>query len=236
MSMQPVRRTGTLYEQVLQSVRNAIVDGSFPPGTVLSAADIAVRLNVSRSPAREAILQLQSEGLVTIVPRRGAVVLDGGMADVEDIFGFREPVEGMAAALAAERISPATLESLASTFEAHAEAVLTGDLERHLELDEKFHTIFIGASGNERIVDSLRTVRAQLGVLTRRLSAEPGAMDARIIGAHAAILEAIKVGDSRKAERVARSHVRGVAEFYREHFPVWHDTFVSSSATIGKST
>lgn len=217
--MEPIRRSETLYEQVLDSVRTAIVDGTIKPGTVLSAAGIAGWLDVSRSPAREAILQLQNEGLVTVVPRRGAVVLEGGMADIEAIFGFREPLEGMAAALAAERIDATTLAELTAAFEAHTEAVHGGDLDRHLQLDEKFHTLFIQASENERIIESLRTVRAQLGVLTRRLSAEPGAMDDRIIGAHRAIYEAIRHGDRREAERVARSHVRGVLEFYREHLP-----------------
>lgn len=217
--MEPIRRSETLYEQVLDTVRAAIVDGTIPPGTVLSAAEIASRLDVSRSPAREAILQLQNEGLVTVLPRRGAVVLEGGWHDIEDIFGFREPLEGMAAALAAERIDDATLDELVGAFTAHSEAVISGDLDRHLELDERFHMLFIQASGNERIIESLRTVRAQLRVMTRRLSAEPGAMDDRIIGAHRAILDAIRDGDRRTAERVARSHVRGVLAFYREHIP-----------------
>lgn len=216
--MEPIRRE-TLYEQVLESVRTAIVDGTIKPGTVISAAEIAGWLHVSRSPAREAILQLQNEGLVTMMPRRGAVVLEGGIADVEAIFGFREPLEGMAAALAAERIDSGALAELTRAFEAHTDAINRHDLDLHVKLDEEFHTLFIQASGNERIIEALRTVRAQLRVLTRRLSAEPGAMDEVIVGAHRAIYEAIRDGDRRTAERVARSHVRGVLEFYREHLP-----------------
>lgn len=215
--MRPIRRPNTLYEQVLQSVRNEILEGRILPGTVLSAAEIAARLDVSRSPAREAILQLQNEGLVTVIPQRGAIVLEGTMSDLEEIFRFREPLEGMAASLAAQRIDEQALEKLGAAFEEHANAVREGDLDRHLELDEEFHLTFIRAARNNRIDEALRTVRAQLRVFTRRLSAEPGAMDDRIIEAHAAILAAIRAGDSATAERVSRSHVRGVLDFYVQH-------------------
>lgn len=215
--MQPVRRYDTLYTQVLDTLRRDIVEGRIAPGTVLSAAEVASQLEVSRSPAREAILQLQNEGLLTIVPRRGAVVLEGDVSDIEQIFQFREPLEGMAAALAAARIQTDELERLRDAFEAHADAIRRHDLDSHLRLDEEFHTLFIDASGNERIVDSLRTVRGQLRVITRRNSSEPGAMDDVIIGAHQAILDAIAAGDAREAERVARAHVRGVHRFHRDH-------------------
>jgi len=215
--MEPVQRGDSLYEQVLDSVRSEILEGRIAPGTVLSAAEIATKLDVSRSPAREAILQLQNEGLVTILPRRGAVVLEGTMADIEEILRFREPLEGMAAALAAQRIDRSTLEELREAFEAHSEAIHVKDLDRHLELDEAFHMTFIRASRNQRIIEALRTVRAQLRVVTRRLSAEPGAMDGAILDAHTAIYTAIKDGDWRLAERYARSHVRGILGFYIEH-------------------
>ncbi len=215
--MQPVRRFDTLYEQVLGTLRTAIVEGDIGPGSVLSVPEIATRLGVSRSPAREAILQLQNEGLVSILPRRGAVVLDGTLSDVEQIFQFREPLEGAAAALAARQIDPVSLESLRAALEAHTEAVRVADLEQHVLLDEQFHLGFIEASGNARIIDSLRSVRAQLRVVTRRLSAEQGALSDDMVAAHQAIFHAIETGDAVKAERVARSHVRGVLEFYRQH-------------------
>lgn len=215
--MEPVRRYDSLYTQVLDTLRRDIVEGRIAPGAVLSAAEVASELQVSRSPAREAILQLQNEGLLKIIPRRGAIVLDGGVADIEQIFEFREPLEGMAAALAANRIQPAAMQRLRDAYDAHADAIRKRDLDSHLRLDEEFHSAFIDASGNERIIESLRTVRGQLRVITRMNSSEPGAMDDVIIGAHEAILDAIARGDSREAERVARAHVRGVQRFHREH-------------------
>ncbi|HEY4226455.1 MAG TPA: GntR family transcriptional regulator [Pseudolysinimonas sp.] len=215
--MQPVRRFDTLYEQVLGTLRTAIVEGDIGPGSVLSVPEIATRLGVSRSPAREAILQLQNEGLVSILPRRGAVVLDGTLTDVEQIFQYREPLEGAAAALAARRIDPVSLDALRAALEAHTEAVRVADLEQHVVLDEQFHLGFIEACGNARIIDSLRSVRAQLRVVTRRLSAEQGALSDDMVAAHQAIFHAIETGDAVKAERVARSHVRGVLEFYQQH-------------------
>lgn len=215
--MKPIQRGDSLYEQVLTSLRESILGGSIARGAVVSAAELAVALGVSRTPVRDAVLQLQAEGLVRILPKRGILVVEPTVAELEDLFRFREPLEGMAAALAAQRIDRQGRERLAAAFDHHQKAISGQDLEGHLTEDEDFHEIIAQASRSRRIEQALRDVRNQLRVYTRALSTKPGAMDERIVEVHRAITEAIRVGDARGAESAARAHVRGVLDLYLEH-------------------
>lgn len=218
--MKPVQRGDSLYGQALETLREGILDGSIPPGTVVSAPELAALLGVSRTPIRDAILQLQKEGLVAILPRQGILVVEPTVADLEDLFRFREPLEGMAAALAAQRIDREGLQRLQAAFESHEKAIHGHDLEAHLAQDEDFHEVIAQSSRSRRIEQALRDVRNQLRVYTRTLSTKPGAMDDRIIDVHRAIVKAIRDGDARAAESAARAHVRGVLEIYIENASV----------------
>ena len=212
--MKPLTKSDPLYDQVVEEVRKAIITGTLTPGQMVSAPQIAAQLGVSRTPVRDAILQLQREGLVAIIARRGVLILEPTVADLEDLFQFREPLEGAAAALAAERADTDILGALEFAFEQHAEAVSNHDLEEHMARDEEFHELIAQASRNRRIGEALLSVRGQLRVYTRTLSAQPGAMDGAVVEAHRAILEAIRAGDRDRARARARAHVRGVFDIY----------------------
>ncbi len=217
--MKPVQRGDFLYGQVLTSLREFIISGSISRGTVVSAPELAALLGVSRTPVRDAVLHLQAEGLVRILPRRGILVVEPTVADLEDLFRFREPLEGMAAALAAQRIDHAGRERLTIAFDQHERAIRGHDLEAHLTEDEDFHEIIAQAARSRRIEQALRDVRNQLRVYTRMLSSKPGAMDDRIVDVHRTITGAIHNGDARAAESAARAHVRGVLDLYLENAP-----------------
>ncbi|MEO3787528.1 GntR family transcriptional regulator [Actinocorallia sp. B10E7] len=214
--MSPIGGGELLLDRVAGALRAAILSGELAPGTHLSVPELARQLEVSRTPAREALFRLQSEGLVSVTPRRGAVVLSGDPGRLAELFEYREALEGMAARLAAKRMDADGRAALRASFEAHAEAVRTGDLAAHVEHDQEFHELFIAGSGNQRIEQELGRVRSQLTLLTRRMSAKPGALT-EIVTAHEAILTGIEAGDGRRAENAARVHVRGIFDFYREN-------------------
>jgi DNA-binding GntR family transcriptional regulator len=211
----PVVATDLLLDRVADAIRSAILDGKLAPGTRLSVPELARQLNVSRTPAREALFRLEREGLVSVTPRRGAVVLDGKPADLVELFEFREALEGMSARLAAERMTDDGKSELREAFERHAAAVRKRDLRSHMAYDARFHELFVAGARNQRIADELQRIRSQLQLLTRTMSALPGALDERVIGVHEAILTAIEQGNRRSAEAAARSHVRGILEFYQ---------------------
>ena len=213
----PIENDGLLLDRVVDAVREAILGGAIAPGTRLSVPELARQLNVSRTPAREALQRLQHEGLVTMTPRRGAEVLGGQPGDLAELFEYREALEGMAARLAATRMTEDEKARLEKSFEAHAAAVGRGDVLDHIEQDREFHQIFIAGARNKRIADELARIRSQLAIITRTMSAAPGALAQPVIDIHRSILEAIKSSDGRAAELAARSHVKGILEFYQDH-------------------
>ncbi|MFZ2175040.1 MAG: GntR family transcriptional regulator [Rhodococcus sp. (in: high G+C Gram-positive bacteria)] len=219
LRVNPIEEGGLLLDRVVDSLRESILSGDLAPGTRLSVPELARQLNVSRTPAREALHRLQNEGLVTVTPRRGAEVLAGRPNDLAELFEFREALEGMAARLAAKRMTPKEKTRLRETFEAHAEAVHGSNLSAHLEHDQVFHELFVTGARNKRISDELSKIRAQLTLITRTMSALPGALDEPVVNAHEAILTAIEASNAREAESAARLHVRGILSFYSEQTP-----------------
>ncbi|CAN5346114.1 GntR family transcriptional regulator [soil metagenome] len=214
--IEPIEGVELLLDRVAGALREAILNGDLAPGARLSVPEIARQLNVSRTPAREALMRLQHEGLVSVTPRHGAVVLSEQTGDLDEIFQYREALEGMAARLAARQMSEDQRSTLRAEFDAHAEAVRAGDLSQHVAHDRKFHRLIAVGSGNERIATELDRLLSQLTLLTRKMSSAPGAMDDRIIAAHRKIIESIEARDGAAAEDAARFHVRAIRAFYRE--------------------
>jgi DNA-binding GntR family transcriptional regulator len=212
----PVEGGDLLLDRVTRALRGAILAGELTPGTRLSVPELARQLNVSRTPAREALMRLEHEGLVSVTPRRGAVVLNAQTQDLEEIFQFREALEGMAARLATRKITDHELDQLREEFRAHTDAVHAHDLGEHVAHDRRFHEIIAQVSGNRRIAAELERVRSQLDLVTMNASTERGAVDERIVEAHREILDAIEHRDGRAAEAAARRHIRAISHFYRE--------------------
>lgn len=217
LGVAPIENDGLLLDRVVDAVREAILTGAVAPGTRLSVPELARQLNVSRTPAREALQRLQHEGLVTMTPRRGAEVLGGQASDLTELFEYREALEGMAARLAATRMTDDEKALLQKAFDAHAEAVSRSDVVDHIEQDREFHRVFIAGARNKRISDELGRIRSQLAVITRTMSGVPGALSKAVVDIHRSILEAIKASDGRAAEQAARLHVRGILDFYQSH-------------------
>ena len=208
--MTPIADEKLLLDRVADQIRAAILGGAFAPGSRLSVPQLSRQLNVSRTPAREALIRLQHEGLVRVIPRKGAVVLHGSSQDLVELFQFREALEGMAARLAARSKTAAEKANLRAIAQAHADAVYREDLAAHLALDTEFHSAIASGSRNTRIKDELDKLRSQLVLLSRATSITPGGMDQSVIDAHEAIVAAIDDADPSEADHAARAHVRGV--------------------------
>jgi DNA-binding GntR family transcriptional regulator len=197
----------SLADRVYQLLKKTILEGKIPLGARLIEKDLAQRLNVSRSPLREAIQRLQFEGLVRTVPRKGSYVIEFSEKELLDVFQVREHLEGLAAQLAADRMTPVQLDAIEQVL-LQAQAVLGDDHASYPQASERdFHEAILDASRNDRLADMMRTLRWQFQLLRRR----SGASHRRAhiaLQEHFAILEALRAGDGELARQRMCEHIQ----------------------------
>ncbi|MGH2355592.1 MAG: GntR family transcriptional regulator [Chloroflexota bacterium] len=209
-----------LSQQIAYSLRRAILHGRYRPGERLVEHDVAAALNVSRAPVRDALRQLAQEGLVTVFPHRGAVVTPVSVDMVHDVFEVRERLEGLAARLAATRITPAELARAEALIEAMEQSARSAEPGPQVEQDVEFHRVILAASGRPVLMATMEVTSGQAGLLisvTRRLSP----LDV-VPGIHRPIVEALRSGDPEQAEAAARAHVEYGRGVLLRDFPEAH--------------
>jgi DNA-binding GntR family transcriptional regulator len=212
-ALAPIEGHELLTSRVELRLREAILAGELPPGARLSVPELARRLGVSRSPVRDAVYALERAGLAETRPRLGAVVFGGGRDDLVDLFELREALDGMAARLAATRMSAAERRQLQDVMTQHRQAIRRSDVDRHIELDAEFHRLVRDGARNPRLAEDLGCLRDQIVLVMRSVASEPGAMGRGVLRDHNAILDAIVQSSPDDAERAARAHVRAVLQF-----------------------
>jgi len=195
-----------LRELVFDAIREAILDGTLAPGERLMEAQLAEELGVSRTPVREAIRQLELAGFVVMIPRRGAYVADISLKDVAEVFEIRGALEGLAAALAAERASDEEIEQLERLLVEIANCVEEKDVNRMVELDTRFHDYLYKASRNERLGQILSSLREQIQRFRTRTLSNPARMRVAL-EEHRSLVEALAARDAEAAARAASQHI-----------------------------
>jgi DNA-binding GntR family transcriptional regulator len=197
----------TLRDRIAERIRSLIIDGGLTPGDRLVEPDLARRLGVSRTPLREALLQLDSEGFVRVIPRRGAVVSVLSHSDAAETYQVKGVLEAFAARLACSRLTATELEHLHDLHErmSRIAGARTKDVRALLQLNAEFHQALSDASGNEKLAGYIRSLRAQalrynyiyLSVLSHL---------ALSMKEHERILAALAKGDAGLVERLVRAH------------------------------
>lgn len=151
-----------LREVVFNTLRDAILKGELKPGEHLMEVQLANKLGVSRTPIREAIRQLEAEGLVVMTPRKGAVVAEITKEDLTDVLEVRKTLEKFAVELACSNINNEELERLHQCHEIFKSAFDSGELTVIANKDEEFHDVIYGASRNKRLIQILNNLREQI--------------------------------------------------------------------------
>jgi DNA-binding GntR family transcriptional regulator len=197
----------TLWQRVYDYLRAEILAGRLEPGAELAEVALAEQIGVSRGPLREAIGRLATEGLVTVRPRRGAVVSPLSKEEFLELYQVREALERMAVKLAVPRLHGddiAALQVLIDDMAAHAQH---GHVSEFFEANAAFHARLVDASGNARLRDLYRQLVDQLSRYRTRSLQLRGNMQ-RSIAEHAAILRAAKRGDAERAAHLMSEHIR----------------------------
>src|SRR5207244_8103632 len=197
----------TLWQRAYEYLREEILSERLQPGTELQEVALSQELGGSRGPIREAISRLAAEGLVTVRPRRGAVVRLLSKEEFLELYQVREALEMMAVRLAVPRLGEqdlATLEGLIAAMSRYAER---GEVEQFFEANAAFHAHLLEASGNQKLRELYGQLLGQMGRYRMRSLTLRGNLQ-RSVAEHAAILRAARRGNTERAAHLMSEHIR----------------------------
>jgi DNA-binding GntR family transcriptional regulator len=208
-------------DRAYTALRDDIVQWRLQPGTLLAEVEQAERLGVSRTPLREALGRLAAEGLTTAAGGRGVVVTDISLEDIDELFELRETLEGKAAALAAQRGDAGTFRTLEADFRAAPSLISNSApaLEDYYLLVERLDSAIDTAISNSYLAQAMRSLRVHL-VRIRRMAADDAARLTAAAAEHAAIAEAIAIGNPGLAQAATTLHLhRSLSHINATHTP-----------------
>ncbi|NSW89240.1 MAG: GntR family transcriptional regulator [Firmicutes bacterium] len=197
-----------LGARVFKRLQNDIINGKYQPGDYLVETKLSKELGVSRTPIREALKQLELEGLVKSIPGKGVVVQGISNKDIEDIYTIRMMIEGLAARWAAENITQEELEELKEILELEEFYTLKGrNTSNLLKLDSRFHDILFRASKSRPLMYILSTFH-HYAQRARGASLEIPGRSQKTFEEHKAIFQALAAREPELAERLTTEHVK----------------------------
>ena len=202
----------SLSEDVVDLLRAALVRGAFEPGQHLNEAGLAEKLGVSRGPIREAFVELEREGLLTLERHRGARVTRLSHADIEEIYELRNALEKLAVERAAERATDDDFSALADVVKRIRRAVDEGDLHGVVTLDVRFHDLIYIAAHHTRLYLSWSTLRPQIETFLHSRSIDTTDYLAKAVPEHAKLLEALRARSKDEVVRLTDAHIRNSYE------------------------
>jgi len=221
----------SLGSQAYQELRRIILEGQVGPGKKLNEGELAKALGISRTPIREAINRLEKEGLVEIFPQRGAFVIQFTEKDVYELFLIRENLEGLAARLAAEKVTPAGLAKLETCLEGFKEPFQEKDVQRYSREDFKFHQTIVHLSDARRLMKLVSLLLDHIRMFRLTTRGVPDRMKASLAD-HRRIIEAMRQKDPEEAERRMRQHLQRVRDGVMENLQYFFQDGRKSSSRI----
>lgn len=201
-----------LRELVYLELKHKILTGEIPTRTRLMEIDLAEKMNVSRTPIREAIRELAADGLVIIEPRRGAYVSEISIQNMIDVFEVREDLEGLASYLATQRITEEEKQALVKVHRLYEIAIDSRDKAQIVEYDEEFHDLIVNCSRNQILIEMVEHVQ-ELSLRFRYLYYDDEGSFYKIPQKHKAIMEAILAGDAEGARDAADAHIKDLKQY-----------------------
>ena len=195
-----------LRDVVFNTLRQAILRGELKPGERLMEIQLANKLGVSRTPIREAIRKLELEGLVLMIPRKGAEVAEITEKSLRDVLEVRRALEELAVELACEKITPEQIQELKDAAASFRDSLQEGDITRIAEADVKFHDVIYLATDNQKLIQLLNNLREQMYryriEYLKKKECYP-----QLLEEHAAIIQAIREHDKAKATGITVQHI-----------------------------
>lgn len=208
-----------LRRQVLDGLRRAIISGRLAPGQRLTERDLTAMMAVSRTVVREALRQLESEGLIAIIPNKGPVVRELSVAEAKDLYRIRAVLEGLAARLFVENAGRAEIKRLADALDTVADAYRTGDVDDILDTKNRFYDMLYAGAKSEMLGGMLAALHARIWrwrALGLKHPNRSGRRSGESVRNLKSMLTAIKAGNADAAEKIAREETdKAAAEVMR---------------------
>ncbi len=195
-----------LREVIFNSLREAIIIGELRPGERLMEVQLAEKMGVSRTPVREAIRKLELEGLVDMIPRKGAHVAELSIKDIMDVLEVRASLDGLATSLAAERITDDELKELKHINGQFASYIEKENLNGSIKKDVEFHDIIYRASRNDKLISIINNLREQVQRF-RVIYLKEYNNSKNLIKEHNDIFEAVSSRSMENARNIAKTHI-----------------------------
>jgi DNA-binding GntR family transcriptional regulator len=209
MSSDSATRAIPLKSTIADEIRRRIVEGVYAPGQRISDKELTLELGGSRTPIREALLELKSEGLVVVRPQHGTFVFDASQEDIRNLCALRGIYEAGAVRFGVENNRAQLALSLKRCITNATTALQNGDWVACERLDREFHETLIESSGNPLLIDAYRLIADKVNVLRHRLPRTRERL-ARALKQHRRIAEFVEHGDAEAASMELSSHVGNV--------------------------
>ncbi|MBE7552022.1 MAG: GntR family transcriptional regulator [Anaerolineales bacterium] len=193
-------------EAAYRILKEKIVTLELPPASLLNESDLMSELRLGRTPIREALQRLALENLVVILPRRGTIVADLNMSDLQKIFEMRLELEIYAVRLAAERATPAEVAEMEALLAKSDEIIQRGDYRQLMQLDHQVHQLLARAAHNEFLEETLERLYTH-GLRLWYISLHKVSRLHEAIAEHREIIAAIRRGDGPRAAEIMRTHI-----------------------------
>lgn len=207
------QRENNKHEIAYNQIKNLIIKNRIEPNTLLVERQLSEQLGVSRTPIREALKRLTSEGLTEFIPGKGVFVSNLTFEDFINISEVREALEGMAAKLCTLKKDEKVIETLEKNLDALEEALNSGDYDQSVEYDIQFHHILISGAKNPKLENLLNGIYDQINRFAF-FSVSDVERQRMSLRQHRKVLEAIKNDDANLAEKLIRDHIIHVKEYH----------------------
>ncbi len=201
----------SLEEMVYKRLEEEILSAAVKEGEALTEKSICERLSVSRTPVRSALHRLAEDGLVSIIPNKGAVVIGVNRNTLIDIYTVRKTLEGLAVTLAAKKLTEENFSELLEAIELSEFYIKKGNTEELKRLDSKFHSIIYGATENSELERILKELHKKVRAYRKLSLSAPGRFE-ETLKEHREIYEALAARDEKKASSLAVIHVSNALE------------------------
>ena len=222
-----------LHEQVAYRLRELLVEGAIAPGAKLNERELALQLNVSRTPLREAIKMLAAEGLVELLPNRGAVAVSLSEQDVRNTFEVMAGLEGMSGELAAQRITDEQLTEIQALHFEMMAAHARRDLSTYYRINAQIHRAINTAANNDVLTTTYSQVNARLQALRFR-SNQDEAKWSRAVAEHGQMIEALTQRDGAALKAVLVQHLHHKRDVVIEQIRA--DTALKTTIKVEKTS